>query len=135
MPAHFKEVDPEHPAWVTFICNDESTTRSGDSYEECIALADAYPCVAAVGVNCVPFNLVIPLLEKARTKTEKHLIVYPNSGEIWDAREGQRRWYGEGSDLHGSHARSMADAGASIIGGCCRVTSDQISRFRKKLCC
>ena len=66
-------------------------------------------------------------------------LVYPNSGEVWDASEGQRRWKQGTNDsdvmpvLNGSHALSFRDAGAALIGGCCRVTADQIGLFSAAL--
>ena len=78
------------------------------------------------------------LLQSARTslpaKSGTSLICYPNSGELWDAREGARCWHGD-DDVHldGSHALDMKNWGATVIGGCCRVTHEQIAAFRAAL--
>ena len=71
----------------------------------------------------------------------------PNSGEAWDARKEARCWSvrpggeaggeGEGEGgvpaLTGEHALAMRRAGASLIGGCCRVDDGQIRTFREAL--
>jgi homocysteine S-methyltransferase len=48
--------------------------------------------------------------------------VYPNSGE-WDAIA--RRWTGP-SHFRPSAVAAWFDAGARLIGGCCRVTPETI---------
>lgn len=39
----------------------------------------------AIGANCCSPNYIEGLLETAKQKTAKPMIVYPNSGEGWDA--------------------------------------------------
>ncbi|MFE6078681.1 homocysteine S-methyltransferase family protein [Paenibacillus sp. NPDC057886] len=63
--------------------------------------------------------------------SDKPVIVYPNSGEIYDAET--KTWSGQGT------CGSMSDtseeweaAGARIIGGCCRTTPHQIGELAKK---
>jgi len=54
------------------------------------------------------------------------IVVYPNSGEGWDAAE--RRWMpSEGSNVDAASAVAWQARGASLIGGCCRVRPDQIA--------
>ena len=50
--------------------------------------------------------------------TGKPVVVYPNSGEDWDA--VARSWRGSGPQLPGEVAGWVAD-GARLVGGCCRV--------------
>jgi len=54
----------------------------------------------------------------AREVTRKPVIVYPNSGERWDA--AGRRWTG-GSRFPPADAARWVAAGAAGVGGCCRV--------------
>ena len=85
--------------------------------------------------NCTEPELVEPLLTSARARLPAGIVLlaYPNSGEAWDAREGRRCWHGEHLVLDGTHAKMMRTAGASLIGGCCRVSSGQIRAFRQAL--
>jgi homocysteine S-methyltransferase len=53
-------------------------------------------------------------------------VVYPNSGELWDAKN--RAWEGEaGFPRH--LVERWLEAGATLIGGCCRVGPAQISEI------
>ena len=103
-----------------------------------VAKVAAYDNVIAVGINCVHPSLVQPLLTSAKEVTDKPLVCYPNSGEVWDAREGHRCWVDDEEKdevpiLNGSHALEFKSYGASLIGGCCRVRADQIGEFKEAL--
>ncbi len=43
---------PGVSAWFSFSCRDATRISQGESLAECVALLDAHPQVAAVGVNC-----------------------------------------------------------------------------------
>ena len=60
----------------------------------------------------------------AREATGKPVIVYPNSGEAWDAR--RRAWTGQ-SRFSAGLPRQWIAAGARIAGGCCRVRPADIA--------
>ncbi len=87
----------------------------------CIRDSDA---VIAVGVNCSAPDDVLSAIETARAATEKPIVVYPNSGEGWDAQ--RRAWTGR-SRVSVEQARSWRAAGAQVIGGCCRVRPEDIA--------
>jgi hypothetical protein len=48
--------------------------------------------VVSVGVNCTRPEYITSLLQSMRDHTDKPLLVYPNSGEHYDART--RQWAG-----------------------------------------
>ena len=54
----------------------------------------------------------------------KPVVVYPNAGERWDA--GARRWTGDRTAVAGL-VDTWLDAGARLVGGCCRVGPDEIA--------
>jgi homocysteine S-methyltransferase len=58
------------------------------------------------------------------------VIAYPNSGEGWDA--GARGWTGA-SRFAADEARRWVEEGARIVGGCCRVGPDGISRLAEAI--
>ena len=60
--------------------------------------------------------------------TGKPVIVYPNSGEEWDAR--RRAWAGQ-SRYYPVQPRQWISAGASIVGGCCRVRPADIAQITR----
>ena len=56
-------------------------------------------------------------------KTGLPVVVYPNSGEQWDARE--RAWSGDGTGF-AALAGEWTGSGARLVGGCCRTGPDAI---------
>lgn len=115
------------PAWLSFSCADETRLRSGEPAEAAFALGDASARVVAVGVNCTAPEHVAALIRRARAVTAKPIVVYPNSGEGWDA--AARRWVGRpGPSVDAATAAGWIEAGARIVGGCCRVGPDRIAQ-------
>jgi homocysteine S-methyltransferase len=111
---------PEVCAWISFSCRDGGLTSEGEDIGECVAELRDYPQIAAVGVNCTAPQYITPLLRKMRAKTDKPLVVYPNSGECYDA--SIKQWRGaEGAWQIGAQARLWYAEGARLIGGCCRT--------------
>ncbi|MEO6447513.1 MAG: homocysteine S-methyltransferase [Gemmatimonadaceae bacterium] len=114
-------------AWVTFSCRDERRTSAGDDIGECARWLDRQPQVVAMGVNCVAPEFVASLITHMRAHTQKPIVVYPNSGEMWDA--ARRCWVGTASRFTECVPRWM-EAGAAWIGGCCRSTPEDIGQVR-----
>lgn len=111
---------PNMPAWLSFSCCDEEHVCHGERLAECVALANASPQIVAVGLNCTPPHLVAGLLRSVAGVTAKPLLVYPNSGEGWDA--AGRRWTAGSSWDWQAAAGCWYQAGARLLGGCCRTT-------------
>ena len=51
----------------------------------CAELLDKQPQVVGIGVNCTAPELIESLVVELARVTSKPIIVYPNSGEQWDA--------------------------------------------------
>lgn len=79
----------------------------------------------AVGINCCEPDDAGPAVEQVAAVTGKPVVVYPNSGERWDA--GARRWRG-GPTYDPARSPDWSASGARLIGGCCRVGPDTIAR-------
>ncbi|MFJ2237754.1 homocysteine S-methyltransferase [Streptomyces sp. NPDC087859] len=105
------------PAWLSYSI-DGRHTRAGQPLEEAFALAADADEVIAVGVNCCAPEDVDAAVEIAARVTGKPVVVYPNSGEAWDAEA--RAWNGRSSFAPGQ-VRAWRESGARLIGGCCRV--------------
>ncbi len=119
------EETPGARGWLGFTCADGARLRSGAPVEEAFALANESSRVLAVGVNCTAPEHVDELIARARSATAKPLIVYPNSGEGWDP--VAKRWIETaGPTVDATAARRWIDEGATIVGGCCRVSPGQI---------
>ena len=111
---------PKMHGWFSFSCRDERTVAHGEPLRDCAALLDACPQILAIGVNCVPPRWVASLIGELQSATAKSVLVYPNSGEGWDAKN--RCWIGstDASDF-GRRSAEWFAAGAGIVGGCCRT--------------
>ncbi|AYC37724.1 homocysteine S-methyltransferase [Streptomyces griseorubiginosus] len=105
------------PAWLSYSVAGDGT-RAGQPLEEAFALAADVDEVVAVGVNCCLPEDVAPAVETAARVTGKPVVVYPNSGESWNA--DTRAWEGS-SSFAPEQVRGWRDSGARLIGGCCRV--------------
>ncbi|SDO33174.1 homocysteine S-methyltransferase [Nakamurella panacisegetis] len=115
-------------AWISLTAED-GRTRAGEPIEDAFALAASIPEVFAVGVNCCPAPQVAGLAAAA-SATGKSVVVYPNSGEVWDG--VTRSWSGDPT-FTATEVESWTAAGASLIGGCCRVGPAQISALASAL--
>ncbi len=111
---------PTVAAWVSFSCRDAEHVSHGEPLQLCAAMLDPVDQVVAVGINCTPPVLITPLLRKLCAATRKPAIVYPNSGEGWDA--VRRCWTGTADvDGYGALAEEWFASGAQMVGGCCRT--------------
>ncbi|PNH86215.1 homocysteine S-methyltransferase [Arthrobacter sp. AFG20] len=130
--ALMEEFDVE--GWLSFTLRDGGHISDGTPLAQVAKLSRAQPSVVAIGVNCVPLELVAPSLGALGKATDTPLIAYPNSGESYDA--VSKTWRpataiaGPGSE----HAASLAEGtaiwrelGARLIGGCCRTTPEDIA--------
>lgn len=120
---------PSARAWLSFTSRDDRHTAQGEPLVDCARLLDAEPQVIAVGVNCVPPDRAASLIRELRRGTAKPIVVYPNSGEVWD---GQAQcWRGSATARPFRElAREWIAAGATWIGGCCRTTPADIGTIR-----
>jgi homocysteine S-methyltransferase len=111
---------PDVEVWFSFTCSDEYHVAHGETLQECAEYAASLPQTVAVGVNCTQPALITPLIGELREATNKPIVVYPNSGEGWDAQA--RRWAGVSDPAaYGEMAARWFAAGAQIVGGCCRT--------------
>lgn len=112
-------------AWLCFTCRDGAHTAHGEPLRACAALLESVPQVVAIGVNCTAPGLILPLLRELRAATGKPLVVYPNSGEGWDA--SRRCWTGNSNThAYAALAQKWFNAGAQLVGGCCRTGPEHV---------
>jgi homocysteine S-methyltransferase len=117
------------PAWLSYTI-DGTATRARQPLADAFAVAADVPEIVAVGVNCCAPVDVLAAVVTARDVTGKPVIVYPNSGEGWDAH--CRTWVGS-SQWSAQLAPQWVAAGARIIGGCCRVRPDDIATLARQV--
>src|SRR3954469_3202551 len=95
---------PEAAAWFSFTCPDEAHVAHGETLRACADAVAAFPQTVAIGVNCTLPAYIPALIRELRAASEKPVVVYPNSGEGWDAL--RRCWTGSGDPAsYGANAR------------------------------
>ncbi len=133
---------PGPPAWLSFCCRDDRRLSDGSDLAATAAELDGCERIAAFGVNCTAPRHVPGLITRLCGATEKPVAVYPNSGETWDAVE--KRWFdrveetegragGAPTRNRGTAAAGWREAGAQLIGGCCRTGLSDVRAIRSCL--
>jgi len=118
--------------WLSFSCLDEAHVSDGGSLHDAALACDKEPQVAAVGVNCVPPELVLSHLHELRKGTNKPILVYPNLGEEYDPTD--KTWRSSPSSFSwGRVVPEWVHGGAAGVGGCCRVGPGRIAEIRRWL--
>jgi homocysteine S-methyltransferase len=124
----------DQEAWFTFTLRDASHISDGTPLSDIAALFTGNEQIVGLGFNCVSDDVVSEALGNLKPLVEKGaLIVYPNSGEMWNAKA--REWEGkrtEGSSL-AEKTVEWRRAGARVIGGCCRTTPGDIRTMKEAL--
>ncbi|KAF1920616.1 Homocysteine S-methyltransferase [Ampelomyces quisqualis] len=120
--------------WFTFTLKDGQHIADGTPLTEVAKMFKDADSIVGLGFNCVPDNLgfaalmnLAPLMERGT------MVIYPNSGEQWNAKA--REWGGqktEGSTLAQKTVKWW-DAGARLIGGCCRTSPDDVRTMKQAL--
>ncbi len=122
------------PAWIslTTVTGGDGMvrTRRGEDAADAFALARGVDEIIAVGVNCTDPAGIAAAVEVAAAASGKPVVVYPNSGESWDARA--RGWLGE-PDFTDSDVAGWVASGARLVGGCCRVGPEQVAVIARAL--
>ena len=125
----------QHPAvsgWISFTCKDAEHVSHGEKLARCAEFLDRQKQVIAIGINCTQPKFILALIGELKKATRKPIVVYPNSGEGWDAE--RRCWTGVSDAAgFGDLAREWTGAGAQMIGGCCRTGPDHIRAIREAI--
>jgi homocysteine S-methyltransferase len=125
---------PTTEAWFSFTLRDSGHISDGTPLSEIASLFEDVEQVIALGFNCVQDDVMLKALRTLKPLVRRGtLVVYPNSGEQWNAQT--RGWEGdrtEGSTL-AEKTVEWREAGAGMIGGCCRTTPQDIGVMKAAL--
>lgn len=113
--------DRDVTAWVTVTLNEAGTMPDGTPLAKLARELDANPHAAALGLNCVRREKVEAALAELAAHTDKPLVVYPNSGEVYDP---VTKTWGQGPHANRTWSTFVPKwraLGAACIGGCCRT--------------
>lgn len=121
------------PAWISFACRDETAMSDGSPVRAAAGLFAEHARVLAVGINCTPPQFILPLINEVRSAApDKAIVVYPNSGETYHSESNS--WSGTACDLdHEFNVCDWIDAGAKLVGGCCRTGPSDIRAIKARL--
>jgi homocysteine S-methyltransferase len=126
-------VDLGMPMWLSLTTvldrRGVPRTRRGEPAAEVYALVADVPEVIAVGVNCTSPAAIGPTVAAASVAGAP-IVVYPNSGEGWDA--VGRRWTGTPGSWT-DDVPAWVEGGARLVGGCCRVRPSHIAAIARAL--
>ncbi|MFD0206794.1 MULTISPECIES: homocysteine S-methyltransferase [Saccharothrix] len=117
------------PVWLSYGARGPRTC-AGQPLASAFEVARGVDEVVAVGVNCCDPGDVDEAVAIARRVTGKPVVVYPNSGESWDA--ATRSWTGTPAFEPGRVA-AWVGGGARLVGGCCQVGPGMIGEVAAAL--
>lgn len=120
------------PSWITFSAKDGLHISSGERIAECAKWAQEQKEIAAIGINCTAPEFVASLVNEIREQTDKPIIVYPNSGAVYDP--VSKVWEQPDNGKKDSfNPEDWYKKGATIIGGCCGVVPADIKKIVESL--
>ncbi|QJT78915.1 homocysteine S-methyltransferase [Kosakonia sp. MUSA4] len=123
---------PHAQAWFSFTLRDDKHLSDGTPLVEVVNALSACPQIVALGINCIALSKTTAALKHLHSLSALPLVVYPNSGETYDA--VTKAWHAHG-DTCGSlaaHLPQWLEAGARLIGGCCRTTPQDIAALSER---
>ncbi len=130
--ARVARLTPSLPTWISFSCRDEGHLSDGTPIQSCGQLVEDSVALRGIGINCTPPRFISELVEKIRAVTNKPILVYPNSGERYDA--SAKNWIGVRDPVEfAALAREWQQRGAAVIGGCCRTGMEHIRALAKTI--
>ncbi|XP_073820739.1 homocysteine S-methyltransferase-like [Musca autumnalis] len=130
---------PDVKFWISFQCKDGQTLAHGEDFADAalsvwdiVKEHNAVGNCLGIGVNCVHPKFVTSLLKTVngdKSCVEQiPLVVYPNSGEVYDVNKG---WMGKEHCIPlADYVREWVQLGARIIGGCCRTYARDIRQIK-----
>ncbi|OPJ62912.1 homocysteine S-methyltransferase [Clostridium oryzae] len=111
---------PDTYCWISFTGKNDFEISDGTLISECAKYLDTCRQVVATGINCTSPKFIPSLINEIKANTSKPIVVYPNSGEEYDAAD--KCWHGHtSSEEYASDAKVWFEHGAKLIGGCCRT--------------
>lgn len=124
--------DADKSAWISFSCKDERHINDGTLLTECISLLNGYSNIFAIGINCTAPKYVSRLIRSIKAGTDKKIVVYPNSGEVFEPQT--KTWMGlSDPNAFAATAKEWIELGADILGGCCRIGPEHIRNAEKNV--
>jgi len=121
------------PVFVTNVYSEKQTLMTGADAGAMVALLEGMGA-DAIGLNCsLGPELMLPIVERMASLTSLPIIVKPNAGlprlvngvTVFD----------NDADRFSDAVKKLAEAGATVIGGCCGSEPDYIRKSVEKTAC
>lgn len=140
--------------WISLSCRNGHELNDGTPVTRALDILDEIPvdAVQAFGFNCCHAEHLPSLLQilvqhyqqqkqKASNRRRRAIVLYPNSGETWNAERQDWEPGTECADMASHLMRCIRqierDMGEDecriIVGGCCRSTPDTLAALRKQV--
>lgn len=122
---------PDTYAWLSFSLKNEKEISEGIKLSECARVFEKNDQIVAIGINCASITIVTGAIQELRANTNKPILVYPNSGETYNPET--KTWHGnEQCSAFDIQSEEWYQAGARLIGGCCRTAPHHIAEISKR---
>ena len=117
------------PCWVSFSCKDSDFLNDGSKILDAVKICSTINNLFALGINCTAPKYISRIIKNIRPLVQdKRIIVYPNSGEIYLPES--KSWKGiSDPDIFQKMASVWLELGVNIIGGCCRIGPEHITKL------
>ncbi|MFC3927776.1 homocysteine S-methyltransferase [Streptococcus caprae] len=124
---------PTVEAYMSFTTQDGQTLSDGTPVAQVTKPVASSQQVLALGVNCSQPDKVSPFLVAIAEQTDKPLVTYPNSGEIYDG--ATQTWHSSPDTSHSltENTQTWIRQGAQVVGGCCRTRPADIAALSQQI--
>lgn len=118
---------PTVEAYLSLTSQDGLSISDGTPIKEVAAYVDDQEQILALGFNCSAPAIYDQALKEIRKVSQKPLVTYPNSGEVYDG--ASQTWHAQDSASVSllEQTKNWQELGAKIVGGCCRTRPDDIA--------
>lgn len=124
---------PDTEGYMSFTTQDSQKISDGTPMTEVAKLCNSSKQILAFGINCSRLAIISDLLKASRTISQKPLVTYPNSGEIYDGATQTWKSLPDNSHTLCENSQVWHKLGVKTIGGCCRTRPEDIKLLTDKL--
>lgn len=124
---------PKISCWFSFTLKDDQHLSDGTPLSLVVEYLNNIEQIASVGINCIALEKVTRSLNVLNKLTSKPLIVYPNSGEVYDPLIKQWHPNPQHNCTFANQLTNWIESGAKLIGGCCQTSPNDIANIAKFL--
>lgn len=124
---------PRMTSWFSLTLKDEKHLSDGTPLSLVVDHLNMNDQIVSIGVNCIALEKVTAALEIIHKLTTKPIIVYPNSGELYDPITKQWHKNHQHNCTFTNQVSTWVKLGAKLIGGCCQTTPADILEISRLL--